>query len=219
MKKVIIGIIVFLVICLVSIQVLSVRCKPMIKEIAGKEVERFCQLVVNHSSFPYSNISEDLIRIERDSNNQISLIDFDMTYVTKIAGELVLQIEELLLTLEEGLYTSTGDSIYDRKLQKISDDKGIIATIPLGLLSDNPFFSEMGPNLNIKYKTISQVSSSIVKEVKDYGINRMMVGITIVIKINLRVKVPFYQDEYSQEVNFPLSLEIIEGQVPQWYQN
>jgi len=35
----------------------------------------------------------------------------------------------------------------------------------------------------------------------------------------LRVIVPFYREDYSHEIHFPLSLEIIEGQVPQWYQN
>ncbi|MFV0395821.1 MAG: sporulation protein YunB [Coprobacillaceae bacterium] len=219
MKKVMVGIVIFLVAILILVQVMSVRCTSVIKEIANNEVERFCQLVVNHTSFPYSNISEDVVRIERDSNNQISLIDFDMAYVSKIAGEIVLEIEELLLSLEGGVYESTGDSVYDKKLQKINDDKGVIATIPLGLLSNNPFFAEMGPNLKIRYKTISQVSSTIVKEVENYGINRMMIGISIVITIHLRVTVPFYQEEHSQDIAFPLSLEIIERQVPQWYQN
>lgn len=219
MKKAMIAIITLLVLILIFVQVMSARCTPMIKGIAKKEMERFCQLVVNHCSFPYTNISEDLIRLERDDNNQISIIDFDMTYATKIASEVVLEIEELLMSLEEGVYQSTGDSIYEKKLQKISDNRGVIATIPLGLLSNNPFFADMGPNLKIKYKTISQVSSSITKEIENYGINRMMVGITIVITINLRVTVPFYQEELSQNIQFPLSLEIIEGQVPQWYQN
>jgi|AKYZ01.1.fsa_nt_gi sporulation protein YunB len=219
MKKVVIGMVVFLVAILIFVHVLATGITPAIKGIASKEVERFCQLIVNHAGLLYTNITDDLVKVERDSNDQVFLIDFDMIYATKVATELVLQIEELLLSLEDGLYESTEDSIYDSRLQTISDNKGVIATIPLGLLSNNPLLAGTGPNLKIRYKTISQVSSSVLQDVRDYGINRMMVGITIAITIHLRVIVPFYQEDYSHEIHFPLSLEIIEGQVPQWYQN
>lgn len=219
MKKVVIGVVVFLVAILVFVQVLGTGVTPVIKGIASKEVERFCQLIVNHAGRMYTDITDELVKVERDNNNQVFLIDFDMIYATKVATELVLQIEELLLSLEEGIYESTGDSIYNKRLQTISDNKGVIATIPLGLLTNNPFLADTGPNFKIRYKTISQVSSSVLQDVRDYGINRMVVGITIAITIHLRVIVPFYQEDYSHEILFPLSLEIIEGQVPQWYQN
>jgi sporulation protein YunB len=219
MKKVVIGVVVFLVAILIFIQVIGTGVTPVIKGIASKEVERFCQLIVNHAGRMYTDITDELVKVERDNNNQVFLIDFDMIYATKVATELVLQIEELLLSLEEGVYESTGDSIYNKRLQTISDNKGVIATIPLGLLTNNPFLADTGPNFKIRYKTISQVSSSVLQDVRDYGINRMVVGITIAITIHLRVIVPFYQEDYSHEILFPLSLEIIEGQVPQWYQN
>ena len=219
MKKVVIGVVVFLVAILIFVQVIGTGVTPVIKGIASKEVERFCQLIVNHAGRMYTDITDELVKVERDNNNQVFLIDFDMIYATKVATELVLQIEELLLSLEEGVYESTGDSIYNKRLQTISDNKGVIATIPLGLLTNNPFLADTGPNFKIRYKTISQVSSSVLQDVRDYGINRMVVGITIAITIHLRVIVPFYQEDYSHEILFPLSLEIIEGQVPQWYQN
>lgn len=219
MKKVVIGVVVFLVATLIFVQVIGTGVTPVIKGIASKEVERFCQLIVNHAGRMYTDIADELVKVERDNNNQVFLIDFDMIYATKVATELVLQIEELLLSLEEGVYESTGDSIYNKRLQTISDNKGVIATIPLGLLTNNPFLADTGPNFKIRYKTISQVSSSVLQDVRDYGINRMVVGITIAITIHLRVIVPFYQEDYSHEILFPLSLEIIEGQVPQWYQN
>lgn len=219
MKKVVIGVVVFLVAILIFVQVIGTGVTPVIKGIASKEVERFCQLIVNHAGRMYTDITDELVKVERDNNNQVFLIDFDMIYATKVATELVLQIEELLLSLEDGVYESTGDSIYNKRLQTISDNKGVIATIPLGLLTNNPFLADTGPNFKIRYKTISQVSSSVLQDVRDYGINRMVVGITIAITIHLRVIVPFYQEDYSHEILFPLSLEIIEGQVPQWYQN
>jgi sporulation protein YunB len=218
MKKILVGIVILLVITIIGVQVMSTRSIPVIKEIAKKEMERFCQLIVNHATIPYDDTKE-LMLIERDNNQQITVIAFDMPYITKIAGEIVLDIEALLLSLEEGIYKSNKESIYNKKLQEVSNNKGIIASFPMGLLANNPFLANVGPNINIKYKSITQVSSSIDKEIKNYGINHIMVELYIIVTIKLQVVAPFYQEEYTQKTQFPLCLEIIEGQVPQWYQN
>lgn len=204
---------------IVIVQVFSVNCIPLIKNIANKEVQRFCQLIVNQTTFNYNDISSDLIKIERDNDNNIKMIDFNMAYATKISGELVLQIEETLLEIEEGQYNASKNTIYDKKIKKVSDDGGVIASIPMGMLTNNPFFASMGPKMKIRYETLSHVSSTIKKEVKSYGINHIMVGLTAVVTIKLMVLVPFYKEEHVQNISFPLTLEIIEGEVPSWYQN
>lgn len=204
---------------IVIVQVFSVNCIPLIKNIANKEIQRFCQLIVNQTAFNYNDISSDLIKIERDNDNNIKMIDFNMAYATKISGELVLQIEETLLEIEEGQYNASKNTIYDKKIKKISDDGGVIASIPMGMLTNNPFFASMGPKMKIRYETLSHVSSTIKKEVKSYGINHIMVGLTAVVTIKLMVLVPFYKEEHVQNISFPLTLEIIEGEVPSWYQN
>lgn len=219
MKKWTILIIIILVFVLGGVQVFSVNCIPILKNIANKELERFCQLIVNQTTFNYNDISADLINIERDNENNIKMIDFNMAYATKIAGEIVLQIEETLLSIEEGEYASKKDTIYDKKIRKISDDGGVIASVPMGMLTNNPFFASLGPKMKIRYQTLSHVSSTIKKDVKNYGINHMMVGLTVVVTIKVMVLVPFYKEEHVQNISFPLTLEIIEGEVPNWYQN
>lgn len=219
MKKWTVIFVIVLVFVLGGVQVFSMNCIPIIKNIANKELERFCQLIVNQTTFDYNDISSDLIKVERDNENNIKMIDFNMAYATRISGELVLKIEETLLSIEEGQYISKKDTIYDKKIKRISDDGGVIASMPLGMLTNNPFFASLGPKLKIRYQTLSHVSSTIKKEVKNYGINHMMVGLTAVVTIKVRVLVPFYKEEHIQSVSFPLTLEIIEGEVPNWYQN
>lgn len=219
MKKGFAFIIVIIVLALIGIQVMSVNSTPIIKAIADKEVTQFCQLVVNHTTFTYDNLSQEVLKIERNSDGKISIIDFDMARISSMSGDLVLQVEELLLQLEEGTYQKKDDSVYARRLKKINDAKGVIASMPLGMLTNNPFFASMGPSLKIKYQTLAHVSSSVEKEIKNYGINRIMISINIVLNIKLMVLAPFYKEEYVQKVTFPLLLEIIEGEVPNWYQN
>lgn len=219
MKKWTVVIVIMLSFTILVVQVFSVNCIPIIKNIANKEMQRFCQLIVNQTSFNYDDISSDLIKIERDNNNAIKMLDFNMAYATKISGQLVLDIEKTLLDIEEGQYTSSKNTIYDKKIKQVSDNGGVVASIPMGMLTNNPFLAHMGPKMKIRYKTLSHVSSSIKKEVKNYGINHIMIGLTVVITIKLMVLVPFYKEEHVQNISFPLTLEIIEGEIPNWYQN
>ena len=46
-----------------------------------------------------------------------------------------------------------------------------------------------------------------------------MVSLKIVIKIRLMVLFPFYNEEFSHKYDYPLVMEVIEGEVPNWYQN
>lgn len=216
-KKISIFIIVVIIISLLF-HLISINIKPIIKEIAQKEMKQFCQLIVNHITVDYQTNNNELVIITRDSNDKISSVDFNMEQINKIAADMVFQIEELLLDLEEGNYTKS-DSIYHKKLKKISDQKGVVASFPAGMVLNNPFLAHMGPNIKVRYQTLSHVSSSIQKEIKNYGINHMMVSLNIAVTMHLSVIVPFYQEEFIQKIQYPLILEIIDGEVPQWYQN
>ena len=46
-----------------------------------------------------------------------------------------------------------------------------------------------------------------------------MISLNIIVKIKLMVLVPFYGEEFNKSYDYPLIMEIIEGEVPNWYQN
>lgn len=129
------------------------------------------------------------------------------------------QLEDLFYSIEAGTYQKEDNSFYQNKLQQMSDDGGLIATIRLGLLTDNPFLANVGPKINLKYKTISAITSTVEENIENYGVNHVMVSLKIVIKIRLMVLFPFYNEEFSHEYDYPLVMEVIGGEVPNWYQN
>lgn len=53
------------------------------------------------------------------------------------------QLEDLFYSIEAGTYQKEDNSFYQNKLQQMSDDGGVIATIRLGLLTDNPFLANV----------------------------------------------------------------------------
>ena len=133
--------------------------------------------------------------------------------------ELRKQADRLVAEFQYISNVPIGYSFYQNKLQQMSDNGGVIATIRLGLLTDNPFLANVGPKINLKYKTISAITSTVEENIENYGVNHVMVSLKIVIKIRLMVLFPFYNEEFSHKYDYPLVMEVIEGEVPNWYQN
>lgn len=217
MKKRYLVIIVFIILVAV-IQLLSVNVTPMLKKIADKEINSFCQMVINNTPFPEELDHQELIRINRNGD-EISTINFNTNYASTIGAKIVIGLDELFAAIQEGVYKKNNNSFYERKLEKISNDGGVIASVPLGMLTNNPFLANVGPNIKIRYKTISAITSKVNKEIKSYGVNHVMVSLTLTIKIKMMVLLPFYNEEFNKAYEYPLVIEIIEGEVPNWYQN
>ena len=201
---------IIIVILGVILHFLSVSITPMLKKIATKEIDRFCQMVINNTPFPVELDHQELIKVNR-SGNEISTINFDTNYASSIGAKIVNNLDELFVSLEEGAYKKTDDTFYQRKLEEISNTGGVIASVPLGMMTDNPFLAEVGPKIKI--------TCTVNKEIKSYGVNHVMVSLSLTIKIKMMVLLPFYNEEFNKAYDYPLVIEIIEGEVPNWYQN
>lgn len=209
MKKLLIVIVSLLVFLLL----LSFQIQPTIQKIAKKEMDHFIQLVINHVSF-ISDIDEDKL-----FENSEDSFQFNMVYINSISSDYIMNLEDVLLKIQEGQYDNNSQSIYNQYLKKISQNQGIVASIPLGAVTENVFFENIGPRLHVKYRTKSLVSSHIQKNIKSYGINHILVSIDLTVTIELQILIPFQKDNYKKQFQVPLVLKIIEGEVPSWYQD
>ena len=210
--------IVIIIIIVIIIQVLTVNITPALKTIADKEVNRFCQMVINNTPLPVQLDHQELITINR-SGDEIATINFNTNYASSIGAKMVNQLDELFVAIEEGTYKKSDNSFYQRRVQKMSDEGGVIATIPIGALTRNPFLARIGPKIKLRYETISAITCSVEKDIQSYGVNHVMVSLKLVIKIKMMVLLPFYNEEFNKDYDYPLVMEIIEGEVPNWYQN
>ena len=66
----------------------------MLKKIATKEIDRFCQMVINNTPFPVELDHQELIKVNR-SGNEISTINFDTNYASSIGAKIVNNLDEL----------------------------------------------------------------------------------------------------------------------------
>lgn len=207
-----------ILVIIVIVYFISGRITPIIKKIADKEINRFCQMIINNIELPIEVDHQKLVNIKRSGDTIVS-INFDTSYASGIGAQIVDELEKIFYTIEAGKYKKKDNSIYQLKLEEVSKNNGIIASVHLGMLSNNPFLADFGPKINIKYKSISAITSSLDKEIKSYGVNHIMISLNIIVKIKLMVLVPFYDEEFNKSYDYPLIMEIIEGEVPNWYQN
>lgn len=216
MKKWIIVMICLMAFIIVSTITLYIRLIPSIKEYGKMEVERFNQLIISHCYFTDDSQYDDLVIIERDNEQNIQLIDFDMVKVNQLSTAIVMDIEDTYSSIEEGNYQVTDDTYYQRRMKEVSQN-GIISRVSIATLLHLPLFQPIMPTIPVRYKHLSSVSSSVVKKIENYGVNHVMVELSIEVTMNLTMIYPFFEQYHSHTIKIPVLLEIFQGQIPLVY--
>ncbi|MCD7809702.1 MAG: hypothetical protein LUH02_10180 [Erysipelotrichaceae bacterium] len=188
------------------------KCVPRLKEYGKFEIERLNQLIIMHTTTD-SDYS-DLLIIERNADNEIELLEFDMVKINQLANEIVLDLENTYEAIEEGNYQAKDDSYYEKRIENIAYN-GVISNISIATLLNIPSF--ISPSISIGYKHLSTISSSINKSIENYGINHVMVELSIEINMNLTMIYPFFEQYDCHTITIPILLEIFQGQVPLVY--
>ena len=91
--------------------------------------------------------------------------------------------------------------------------------VPSGIIFNNTLLSNIGPKIPIKLKLVGNVTSGIVNEVKEYGINNSLITISMEISVELKVILPLTTDYINITNYIPLAIKLIQGKVPVYYGN
>ena len=145
MKKWIITVVVLCLLLMTGLGIVYVQLIPFIKEYGQMEIERFNQLVISHSYFTDQKQYDELVIIERNEENEIALLDFDMVKVNQLANRIVLDIENIYSQIENGTYQAQDESYYQRRMEEVSQT-GIIASLSLNTLFHLPSFLMLHPS-------------------------------------------------------------------------
>ena len=64
---------------------------------------------------------------------------------------------------------------------------------------------------------IGDVYSNIKSNIKEYGINNVLLEIMVNITVNERVIMPFISEQTKISVDVPVSIKLIQGNIPKYY--
>lgn len=137
---------------------------------------------------------ENIFDIEKDNNGNIELIDYNTKTVNKI------------LSVASKTVVKNFDDIEKK-------DDGIVAKVPMGIVTNNLFLENLGPKVPIRLSLVGNVLTSLKTRVKEYGINSALVEISIRIEANVEVLVPLRVEQIKIVNEVPISIKIVEGNV------
>ena len=195
-----------------------VEMLPMIKSYGKMELARFNQMIVTHSYMTNESIYDDFVHISRNDHQQIQLIEFDMIQINQLANDIVLDIEALYAAIENHNYIKKDDSYYEERIDEVSQN-GVIAQISLSALMNMPMFYYLLPFVNVQFRHLSKVNSSVKKSIQNYGLNHIVIEIVIQITMEHTIVYPFFEEITKNVVDIPVLLEIYQGQVPLVYRS
>lgn len=139
-------------------------------------------------SFKY----DDIIDIDKDDEGNIIMIRADTVKQNYLASQVVLSC--------------------DKRLEEIGD-LGI--KVPLGYLTNNIAFYNMGPNITVKMKQIGNINTEYESVFESAGINQTRHKIYLKVTTTLRVVVPFNSRDIKVSSEIPVSDTIIVGKIPE----
>ena len=140
-------------------------------------------------------LSEDnLFNIDKDSNGNIELIDYNTKVVNKI------------LSVTSKRVTANFNELSKKK-------NGVIMSVPIGVVTDNIFLENLGPKVPIKLVLNGNVLTSLKTNVKEYGINSALIEVSVKIEANIYLVVPFKSTEIKVINEVPISIKVVKGNV------
>ena len=144
-------------------------------------------LDIYSKDFDYNN----MIIIEKDNDGNITLLRADTVKLNYLASKLILASNKKIGELEE-----------------------VGMKIPLGYLTKNLVFYNMGPKINIKMSQIGNITSSYESVFESAGINQTRHKIYLNVNMQMKIIVPLNSKAVDISCQIPISETIIVGKIP-----
>ena len=191
-----------IVMSLVALKYFSVRANTVLLPMAEGKLRKIVSTIINNST---NNLTFDssLFTMDKDQNNEIRMINYNSYEVTKLINEVTCNIEMEL------------DKLNENKGSEL--DKYVISEVPFGSIFNSSFLRGLGPKIPLKAEMVGSIVSNIETEVKPYGINNAYVETRIFLEVTAIIYLPFVSTEIKISNIIPISINIVQGSVPQGY--
>jgi sporulation protein YunB len=161
---------------------------------------------------------DELFNVVQNNNGEVQTIDFNPVIVNKFLAKTTSIVSENLKKIENGKIDDI--SFINSEDYNIKNLKnGVISEIPMGIITNNVLLSNIGPKVPVKLNLIGNVVSSIETSVSNYGINSALLEIYAKVEVTEEVIIPFQTKRIKVQNNIPISIKIIQGTVPEYYNN
>jgi sporulation protein YunB len=216
LKKIIFIIFLAIILSYFLIKYYSQKITPTLIEYAEIQTKEIALKIIStsYNEEISTNYPTNILNITRTSDNDIELINYNTKVVSEFLKTISNNIENNLHNLETGNLEKLGLAKED--IDNISKE-GIIYNIPLGVATNNTFLSNLGPQIPLKIKINNDVVASTKVNITNYGINNALLELDLIIEANIQVILPFTSKVANVVYTTPLSIELINGKIPNYY--
>ena len=196
------------------INIFSNTVLPIFMDYTVSKMKNISTTLINNTiSNELANLKsiDEMIIVTKGSDDEIQMIDFNSTIVNSVLTSVT---DNLLSSLKK---VETDTALFDSDSHKYSN--GIVYEVPLGIVSNNIFLSNLGPKIPVKLNMIGDIFTNVNTEIKEYGINNALVKISIDVSLNEKIIIPFISKTVNVSVSVPISLKLIQGNIPIYYGN
>lgn len=187
-------IIVIIVILNITVVFFDQRVMPSVTEIATIMAKSQTLDIINKKSvdilskdFKY----DEMVKIEKDNQGNIILIQADTGKLNYIAAELSTECNK-----------------------ELSDMKNTAIKVPLGWMSDKSAFYNVGPKISVEIEPIGNISTSYESKFESAGINQTRHKIYLNVTAKIRLRLPLRNQDAEVSTQVPVSDTIIVGKIP-----
>lgn len=216
-KKLYLGtfIIVFLA-CFIFIVILNNKAMPIIMNYANIQTKKIAIEVLRDTGLKEVNKKingSKLLEIDKNNNGQIESINFNTPVLNETLVVVAKSVRKKLKEKEKGL--NLPDELYPDILDK-KFKNGMVYAVPLGVILDNIFFSNLGVKIPIKIEYSGNVSLDVKTHVKSYGVNSALIEVYINVDVTQRTIIPFKSKEAHVTSQIPIIMQVVKGDVPNY---
>lgn len=192
----------------------------MLYKYINMEAQRVVRGIVNEA---VNDIVEDnfrtdtILEITKNKDDDVKYVTYNTKEVNNLLVLINKNIQKRLIDLEEG---KTDNLLLSSNLKKGSFKNvkhGIVYEVPFGSIRNSTLFGNIGPNIPVKMSFIGQITSNFRTKVNNYGINNLVVEAYIETEVISQSTMPVSSKEKKVKVNVPISVEIIQGNIPIYY--
>lgn len=162
-------------------------------------------------------LSEDeLFNVIQKKDGEVQTIDFNPIIVNKFLTKMTNIVSDNLKKIETGKIDNISFiNSEDYNIEKLKN--GVISEVPLVIITNNVLLSNIGPKVPVKLNLVGNVISSIETKVSNYGINSALIEIYAKIEVTEEVIIPFQTKRIKVQNNVPVTIKVIQGNVPNYY--
>ena len=186
---------------------------------AERDIKHLTTLVINNSIRKYhKKINTNNLLEYNNTNKEIALIHYNVAAINHATIELNKLLEKDLENMIKGNFKDIQlklNTITEEQYEKINN--GIIFTISSGALTKNSLLANIGPKIPLKLSLVENINTNIKPKVTEYGLNNCLVEIYAEVKTTISIQMPFLSKEITIQNKIPLTMEIIQGKLPEYY--